>query len=157
MMVLNRLVWSSYTRHTHYDEEGLRIRIVPRDDERVLFFHTDTPDGRQALGLRVDHNICDAVVFYRGPSNIPVFLLAELKSCCYSHAITQIQQTYDAIRRHYPSDFLPGSRSIALLVMTAGSPPDQARLERNLARPDLRIIVRSGRKNRPLDIREFLN
>jgi hypothetical protein len=96
-MVLNRLVWNCYTRHTRHYEEGLEIRIEPTDNERILFFDTDTPDGRRGLGLPLESAICDAVVFYRGASNIAMFLLAELKSCKYSHAITQIQNTYDAL------------------------------------------------------------
>jgi hypothetical protein len=92
-MVLNRLVWSCFTRRTQHSEKGLCITIAPHEDEKVLFFLTDCPDGRRSLGLSGSDRMCDVVIFYRGRDAAPVLLLSELKSCDFGHAVDQIRTT----------------------------------------------------------------
>lgn len=129
--------------------------MQPDNDERVLFFHTDTAEGRKVFGVPADQKMCDAVVFHRGSSPQPTVILAELKSCDCTHAVEQICATHSLLSKHFPNGVFPLPKWIALIVLAASAPGDWKKLRKRLP-PDVELKILAGRKGNPVNVRELL-
>lgn len=93
---------------TSYSEAGIRVRIEPMEGEKVLFFVIDeqsNPDCtlRQELGMV--GRICDLAVYYARIES-STLCLVELKGSHLEHAISQVINTYEHLKR-----FLEGAPS----------------------------------------------
>lgn len=153
-MILPVLENSCRHNGTSFSEQKLSIAINPADDEHVRFYSTDCDVCRVALGLSHCRS-CDVTIYYRLDRNPAVFVLAELKSSDLGRAITQINSTYDAIRRQPPiAECDPSHSSFrGVIVLAAGSPADFAK---HLKRARVPTRIKSGRRHKTVDVREIL-
>jgi hypothetical protein len=156
--MLNRLVWGCYTRHTKVVECGLGVVIQPEDDERVLFFKTDSPDGRACLQIPTTDVICDLVIFVRQQAkNKPTVLFVELKGGDANHAADQIEKTFKAVRNFFPqSSIFSTPEAFAVIVMATSSPPNKQKLIDRLEKIGLKVKLYTGRRNKTVDLHELI-
>lgn len=156
-MALNRLVWNCFLQKTSFEESRLKVAISPNSDEKVLFFRTDSADGRLALGIASNEPASDVVVFYRCQNAAPVFLLVELKSSDLSHAVDQLNRVYQALSGLMPGECpaLPRPRFKALVVMSCGSPSNKVKALQRGAK-GLDIKLKAGARGGSVGIREYV-
>lgn len=86
-------------KETHYVDSGVKVRIEPKPNERVIFFSIDKQFSTFREDFNITGQVCDLLVYYKVKGkNETVLCLTELKGVNTDVAINQIKNTYKSIR-----------------------------------------------------------
>jgi len=140
---------------TSYSEHGRGVRIVPKEDETIRFYHLDCVAFRTEYHLR-DQPVCDLLVSCDRSRETPINLFVELKGAGgYGHAVAQIEGAFGTLR-----DELTGCqgdvRFRALVVGAGSSPPNKPMLVKRLSRKGVSLEFKTGWQRGTYDIRPHL-
>jgi hypothetical protein len=83
---------------TSVQESGIRVSTQPTAGEIIVFFHTDTDEGRECLEMRIEgessEKICDYLIYYtREGRHSEIVCFLELKGTDLAKAVKQVEMT----------------------------------------------------------------
>lgn len=128
-------------QRTSVQESGIRVSTQPTEDEKIVFFHTDTDEGRECLEMRIEgessEKICDYLIYYTREgrySEIVCFL--ELKGTDLAKAEKQVVitliQTRTLMQKEIHSKYLQNFIFRICICLRSQAPSTSQRIRDSL-------------------------
>ncbi len=85
---------------TSASERGLRVSTERLTGETIIFFHTDSDEGRECLRITsIDNKVCDYFIYYSMDGRrSEIVCLLELKGTNLEDAEKQVRETHEHLK-----------------------------------------------------------
>lgn len=151
-MPLTEHFQNCFCHGTSWKEAGNRVNVAPSNGEIVKFFVID-PESNPKCSFRditkLMGPICDLIVTYNNIRNqVQIICLIELKGNKLKHAIAQILNTQQALKKHHE---IFRSANYRCFILIGGSAPiirdetDINNLNRNFGRGNFKITRKQNK------------
>jgi len=118
-MAFDFLLWNCVAPgKTSISEFGIKASLKPYEDECVLAFRIDCDEFRTHFGVR---RACDGLFFVKTKNEDPLLVLVELKGSDVGHAVEQLHDTLDGLKRSH----IRKPVTYRAVIVTRGGSPKQ--------------------------------
>jgi hypothetical protein len=163
---MNNFLFNVLIHGTSYSENGKGVSINKGDldgkntKNTILFFHIDDENSIIKQELREGENICDLFIYisYKKTGNnknnindLKLLILAELKGSKIEHAIEQIKQTYEKLKKMLKKPIKNQNKNIKwiAIIVASGSANKNDKIKehkRKLKSMGIELILKTGKK-----------
>lgn len=143
-----------------WEENGVRVKVSPGQDQAALLFNTDCAAFKKQVGA-TKKKVCDCLFYVRElgkASRCPALVFVELKGTDAPRAVKQLESTARLVLGRLGGK-CAGRRALGLVVSSASAPlaVQRTEIKRILGEYGLAIRVVPGARLRTTDVSQFID